>query len=102
MASTDLIKNDYIIEKVTNVIYFVVKKDIHNIMLRREYDDDLQHYPIHHVNSFFEKIDYDTAMLLYSDENKLMTMGDRPQSKPVSMTMKKLKNAARALKGDLK
>ena len=101
MASTNLIKNDYIIEKITNIIFFVVKKDVNNIMLRREYDDDLQHYPIHYVNSYFEKIDYNTAKLLYEDENKLTAMENRPQSNAISMAGKKLKNAVRALKGEI-
>lgn len=103
MASTNLVKNDYIIEKVTSVIYFIVKKDFSNIMLRREYDDELIHYPIHFVNSYFEKIEnLEVAMALYAEENTPTPMENRPKTNPISMAAKKIKNIGRAITGDLK
>lgn len=102
MASTDFKKNDYLVEKATNVIYFIVKKDDCNMIIRREKDDNLAEYPIHFINSYFDIINYKTAMLLYSDENQLVSMDNRPKGNPINMAGKKLKNAMRALKGELK
>lgn len=77
MASSKFNKNDYLINTTDNIVYFVVKKAINTIILRREYDDNLEELPIHFINSFFRATDLETALMLYPEENKVQKEEDK-------------------------
>lgn len=72
-------KNDFLMDKSTKKLHFVVKIDMHNVILRVEDDGDdveLKKVAKHFINKFMIKVNADVMKILYGDksnENKINT-----------------------------
>lgn len=68
-------KNEYIAEQLEGSkdgeenLYFVVSVKKPDVILRRESDDELISYEIHHINRCFGKVDKDIIRELYKEES---------------------------------
>jgi hypothetical protein len=71
-------KNEFISPKSDMLNYhFVVKIDLHNVIVRREKDDELLKIPIHTVNLMWSKVDPDTVEILYGQiKNDIINNND--------------------------
>jgi len=61
-------KNEFLSPKNDIMNYhFVVKVDLHRIILRREKDDELIAVPINNINLMWQKVDPETVEILYGE-----------------------------------
>ena len=65
----DLKKNDFIAPKDNmSDVHFVIKTDLHEIVLRRESDDELMAIKIKNYNmGMWHKVDPETVKVLYAE-----------------------------------
>lgn len=69
----DIHINDYLMDKVSKQMFFVVAIYNHAVLLRIEGDGDnrpVEEKPKHYVNKFLIKVNPDTIKLLFEDDVK--------------------------------
>jgi hypothetical protein len=67
----ELHKNEFLMDKVTKQLYFVVSIDLHNVVIREEVDGDdapLKRMPKHLVNASMIKVNVDAVKILFGDK----------------------------------
>jgi len=77
----DLHKNDFIMDKVTKQLFFIIKIDLHNVFIRAETDGDdveLKKMPKHMVNVSMIKVNPDVMKILYGAKDGKLTANDIP------------------------
>lgn len=80
----DLHKNDFIMDKVTKKLYFVVSIDMHNVVIRTETEGDdveLRRMPKHMINVSMIKVNPDVIKVLYGDKRGVLDPNDIPDFK---------------------
>lgn len=75
--------NDYLMDKVSKQIYFVVTMSLHDVLLRLEGDGNerpVEEKPKHYVNKYLIKVNPETVKLLYnkSENDKVLQTADMP------------------------
>ena len=81
----DLHKNDFLMDKVSKIMYFVVAIDLHNVIIREEKDGDdvsVKRMPKHMVNLSMIKVKPDVMKVLYGDKQGNVTPDDIPDTTP--------------------
>lgn len=69
----DIHINDYLMDKVSKQMYFVVSIYAHAVLLRTEGDGDnrpVEEKPKHYINKFLIKVNPETMKLLYQGDIK--------------------------------
>lgn len=77
----DLHKNDFLMDKVTKQLFFVVSIELHNLILREEKDGDevpVKRMPKHMVNLSMIKVKPDVMKVLYGDKKGNISPDDIP------------------------
>lgn len=67
----ELHKNDFLMDKVTKQLYFVVSIEMHNVVIREETDGDeavLKRMPKHMVNNVMIKVNVNVMKVLFGDK----------------------------------
>lgn len=64
------VKNDYLADKCTKELFFVVRVRDKEVMLRNEKDDSVEEVAVHFCNRVYEKVDPATYELLYKNEEE--------------------------------
>lgn len=79
----DIHINDYLMDKVSKQMFFVVSIYTHAVLLRTEGDGDnrpVEEKPKHYVNKFLIKVNPETMKLLYQGEIKKDDSEDQSQA----------------------
>jgi hypothetical protein len=74
-------KNDFLMDRVTKQLYFVVSIDLHNVIIREEKDGDeafLKKMPKHMINKVMIKVNPNVMKVLYGDKKGNITTDDIP------------------------
>jgi hypothetical protein len=77
----DLHKNDFLMDKVTKQLFFVVSIDLHNVVIREEKEGDnvpLKRMPKHMVNVSMIKVNPNAMRILYGDKSGNLDSSDIP------------------------
>jgi hypothetical protein len=77
----DLHKNDFLMDKVTKQLFFVVSIDLHNVVIREEKDGDdvpLKRMPKHMVNLSMIKVKPNVMKVLYGSKDGKLDSSDIP------------------------
>jgi len=77
----DLHKNDFLMDKVTKQLFFVVSIDMHNVVIRTEVEGDdapLRRMPKHMINSVMIKVNPNVMKVLYGDKKGKLDPSDIP------------------------
>lgn len=80
----ELNKNDFLMDKVTKDLYFVISIDLHNVVLRIEKDGNdvpLKKMPKHMVNLSMMKVKPDIFKVLYGNKDGSMDKNNIPDLK---------------------
>ena len=77
----DLHKNDFLMDKVTKQLYFVVSIEMHNVVIRTETEGDeaeLRRMPKHMVNNSMIKVNPNVMRVLYGSKEGKLESSDIP------------------------
>jgi hypothetical protein len=77
----DLHKNDFLMDKVTKKLFFVVSIEMHNVVLREEVEGDespLKRMPKHMVNNSMIKVTLNAMKILYGEKDGTLNTSDIP------------------------
>ena len=77
----ELHKNDFLMDKVTKQLFFVIKIDMHNVYLRSETEGDdveLKKMPKHMVNVSLIKVRPNVMKVLYGNKQGDLSPDDIP------------------------
>lgn len=61
-------KNDYLMEKITKELIFVVAVRSRDVVIRHEKDDLVEEIAHHFINKYYSKVDPSVAEVLYADK----------------------------------
>ena len=84
----ELHKNDFLMDKVTKQLFFVIKIDLHTVWVRVEEEDkpedpddvELRRVPKHTVNLSMIKVKKDVMKVLYGDKGGKITPDSIPDT----------------------
>ena len=77
----ELHKNDFLMDKVTKQLFFVVSIDMHNVVIRTEVDGDdapLRRMPKHMINVSMIKVKPNVMKVLYGSKDGKLDSSDIP------------------------
>lgn len=77
----ELHKNEFLMDKVTKKLFFVVSIDLHNVILREEVEGDespLKKTPKHMVNLSMIKVKPDVMKVLYGTKDGVISPDNIP------------------------